>query len=56
MPRMLVPTVIEDQIELEAVALDPFVADLDHPSAETKARRAALLERAATAPHRRVYD
>lgn len=56
MPRMLFSSVVEDLTELEPVDIDTFVADLDHPSAETLARRAAQIERAAASPHRRVYD
>jgi hypothetical protein len=56
MRGMSTPTVVEVRIELEPVTDDPFVADLALRSLETEARVAAFVERAAAAPHRRIYD
>jgi hypothetical protein len=53
---MSTPTVIEAPFAFESVTSDPFVADLDQRSPEAEARLAALLSRAAAAPHRRIYD
>lgn len=53
---MSTPTVIEAPFACEPVTSDPFVADLADHSHDAQARVAALLERGAAAPHRRVYD
>ena len=56
MPSMSTPVVIEARVQLEPVAPDTFVADLDLHSADAEARLAALRRRAATMPSRRIYD
>jgi hypothetical protein len=43
-------------MQLESVTADDFIADLDMPSKDGAARRAALIAELASAPRRRIYD
>ena len=49
-------TVIEAPLNLEPVSPDSFIADLEPRSPDAQARLAELVQRAAVAPGRRIYD
>jgi hypothetical protein len=49
-------TVIEAPLHLEPVSPDSFIADLEPRSADAQARLAELVQRAAVAPGRRIFD
>ena len=53
---MSAATVIEAPLDLEPVSPDSFIADLEPRSPDAQARLAELVQRAAIAPGRRIYD
>jgi hypothetical protein len=55
-PFMSSAIVIEAPLNLEPVSPDSFIADLEPRSPDAQARATELLQRAAVAPRRRIYD
>jgi hypothetical protein len=53
---MFTATVTEAPLNLEPVSPDSFIADLEPRSRDAHARPAELVQDAAIAPRRRIYD
>jgi hypothetical protein len=53
---MFTATVIEAPLNLEPVSPDSFIADLEPRSWDAHPGAAELVQRAAAAPGRRIYD
>jgi hypothetical protein len=53
---MFAATVIEAPLNLEPVSPDSFIADLEPRSRDAHARADELVQGAAAAPRRRIYD
>ena len=56
LPFMFAATVIEAPLDLEPVSPDSFIADLEPLPRDAHARADELVQGAAVAPRRRIYD